>query len=71
MRHCITDNSVDFLFVSSPLSINSQVAFYCIPSYAVYLLPWYVHAEVVEVPWGFTFLVFFLTEIPVFKKKFV
>lgn len=58
MRHCVTDNSVDFLFVSSHLSINSQVAFYCIPTYAVYLFPWYVRAAVLEVPWGFTFFVF-------------
>lgn len=58
MRPCITDNSVGFLFVSSPLCVNSQVAFYYIPNYAGYFLPWYVRAAVVGSPGGFTFFVF-------------
>lgn len=67
MRCCITDKSEGFLFVSSPLSINSQAAFYCIPNYAVYLLPWYVRAAVVQVPRGFTSSIF----LSVSKQKFL
>lgn len=70
MRHCITDEMAGFLLVSSPVSIYKvKQLFIAFPTrqficfLSICMLQLWRSAGVLP------FLFFFLTEVPIFKKK--